>query len=499
MFREDAPTMYKSNPTLDPVLTRKEWLIARLLFVITLFAYALFLQDPFNSNSSSRMFLSYALAEDRSLSIDSYANLTIDRAEYEGHFYSDKAPGLSVLALPAVMLAEWPAARWAASHSEEEGRDNWPAGYVVSAYAATISTSGLLTALSVAALFLVATSLLGSLQTATLVALVYGLATPAFGWATAFFGHASAMALCVLGFAALHFLSLATTLTRREYVLACSAAIFLAAATLTEFTAAPAAFLIAVYAVQRTSLPVRDILRLGLVALFMVIVMVVPLLMYNQAAFGSPLHLGYASVQDFPGMKRGFFGLTSPTADALWGILVGPQRGIIWICPLLVMLPVGVWRMLSAPALRNAGLLCLLVIGYYILLNSSYHYWNGGWSTGPRHVTAMLPFACLAIGAAWQRGSVGFRVLAAVLTVASLALALICTTVGMFAPESEPQLVLGYLIPGLLNGLSTAAPVKLGLLASHYFYILWVLAAILVSAFLYRIVKAPGATRDATA
>ena len=133
---------------------------------------------------------------------------------------------------------------------------------------------------------------------------------------------------------------------------------------------------------------------------------------------------------------------------------------------------------------------------YYVLLNSSYHYWNGGWSTGPRHVTAMLPFACLAIGAAWQKGGTALRAIASILTVVSLVLALLCTTVGMFAPESEAELIKGFLLPGLLGGVSTATPVKLGLLPANYFYAFWAVIAISAFSLLYRSVVASSVSED---
>ena len=43
--------------------------------------------------------------------IDEFRNLTIDKAEFDDHVYLDKAPGMTLLALPAAAVAECITAR----------------------------------------------------------------------------------------------------------------------------------------------------------------------------------------------------------------------------------------------------------------------------------------------------------------------------------------------------------------------------------------------------
>ena len=78
--------------------------IAGTLFLVSLLTYAFFLQDPQNPNVSSRMFLTLSLVADGEVSIDRYADKTIDKAKMNGKFYSDKAPGLSLSAIPVTAL-----------------------------------------------------------------------------------------------------------------------------------------------------------------------------------------------------------------------------------------------------------------------------------------------------------------------------------------------------------------------------------------------------------
>src|SRR5438067_2311838 len=55
-----------------------------------------------NVQDITRLALSRSIAERGSVDIDPYHRLTTDRAFYNGHWYSDKAPGLSLIALPTV-------------------------------------------------------------------------------------------------------------------------------------------------------------------------------------------------------------------------------------------------------------------------------------------------------------------------------------------------------------------------------------------------------------
>jgi len=75
----------------------REWLLLSLVAIA-----ALGVINPPNVQDITRISLSRSLAERGSVDIDPYHRLTTDRAFYDGHWYSDKAPGLSLLALPTV-------------------------------------------------------------------------------------------------------------------------------------------------------------------------------------------------------------------------------------------------------------------------------------------------------------------------------------------------------------------------------------------------------------
>jgi len=135
-----------------------------------------------------------------------------------------------------------------------------------------------------------------------------------------------------------------------------------------------------------------------------------PLLIYNALAFGSPLHLGYASEEGFKELQTGFFGITYPRLSTIRELLVGSYRGLLPLSPLMAAVPIGLVLLARkgrpGPALVAGG------IGvYYLLLNASYFYWEGGWAFGPRQMTAALPFLALGLAPLWDRGRAAVRAL----------------------------------------------------------------------------------------
>ena len=70
------------------------WVLGTLLFA----SYAYFYQAG-GWNQNSRFALVRAMTERNTLRIDAYRDSTGDRAVWRGHYYSDKAPGASLLAV----------------------------------------------------------------------------------------------------------------------------------------------------------------------------------------------------------------------------------------------------------------------------------------------------------------------------------------------------------------------------------------------------------------
>ena len=394
-----------------------------LLFALVWLSCTWFGSWALNPNNSTRMFAAITLVERGDARIDEFRDLTIDKAEFGGHVYLDKAPGMTLLALPAAAVAERITARppipptvW------DRNFDHW---MTVRLRLAVASVTALITALAAVALFDLALGLTASAGAAAFAAIAYGLGTPIWGWSTTLFGHAPVAGLLVIAVWALWRAGEARTVR-----FAAIAGAALGLAVLIEFQAVLAGSIIALWGSFRLRRPAP----LAAAALAGAVTLLVPLVAYNMLAFGTPFRLGYEGVNGFPGMKEGLFGLTSPKFAVLAEIIVGLRRGILWVAPILILAPFGLWQLAKrqrslAVTLAGAAIVVLLV-------NAAYVYWDGGHSTGPRH--AVPAIGLLAIGLAPYWASLVYwweRAIAATILGVSVAINLAVAAANITTPD----------------------------------------------------------------
>jgi hypothetical protein len=290
-----------------------------------------------------------------------------------------------------------------------------------------------------------------SVRASLMASLSVCLATPLLGWSVQFFGHVGAGAALVIAFALCTGLGRAETLMRPAWRAITSGAALSLAVSI-EYTAAPAALMVALYALWwLTHCPTRDAWKLFALALCTALLSLIPLLAYHWISFGGPFQMGYSYVVGFEGMQQGFLGLTRPDPMVLWQIVFGFRRGVLWLSPILILVPWGIWLGLRSTVRGGSGyrpemLLCLAVILYYFLLNASYFYWSGGASVGPRHTMPAVFFMALPLLWVWTslegRARYVLRGLFALSLFFSLASAAMTMTVpsGMRFPLKDPIL-----------------------------------------------------------
>lgn len=442
------------------------------LFIAAFLSYTPFLNGRDNPNTASRIALTLSIVERGELTIDPLQALTSDKAFFAGHYISDKAPGMSFSALPVAFLSDRlfkmlrPGFQWTVL---EGGRVKFSREVSYLIYYATLSTSSLFTAAAIVALFLAAWRLGASVGGALFAALAYGFGTPTWGWATAFFGHAMSGAMLVLAFAGIVWLVPRPgekPAPLRLKIAAFAVGFVLAWAVVTEYPAGPATIVIGLFALWRLR-AIDRLLWLHVVGMAMVggLVGILPLLAYNLELFGSPFELAYGHMVGFEGGKEGFFRIGLPSSEVLYEILIGGRRGLLWLTPLLLLFPFA-----AISLLRNGdqatGWLVVAITVSYITINAGYFYWDGGWSTGPRYLTAALPFLCLPFAWLWTYGSFILRSAISALLAASMALAFVAASVGMMAPsDAGPNVLLDYLLPSFFDGnLRAAIFTRFGLL-----------------------------------
>jgi hypothetical protein len=113
-------------------------------------------------------------------------------------------------------------------------------------------------------------------------------------------------------------------------------------------------------------------------------------------------------------------------------------------------------RLTPDSASRNtrilAGIIATLIGIYFILLNASYNYWEGGWSYGPRHAAPGIPFLCISLAFLWTAlPAIGRSVLTAC-SAYGAAITLIAVTTMPLPPANLREPVRQLLLPAFLDG-----------------------------------------------
>lgn len=410
--------------------------VAWMILILVWFSCAWFGSWEFNPNNAVRMFATLSLVEEGDATIDEYAALTIDKAHFGDHYYSDKAPGITVLGIPAVMVADAVSGQRASDFVPGFENREFNRFLKIRIRLVAITICAVLSALAAMLLYDLVRRVTGDVEAGAVAALSYGLGTTVWGWSTTIFGHAPVAALLVIASWAVG----RGTGPGRSWFHAVVAGLALGWAVLIEHSALIAGLPVAGYALWRLrSLPRGEAVRTVVVALAFGASALVVLVGYNLIAFGTVFRLGYSGVTDFAGMQEGFFGLTYPKPYVLYELTFGERRGILWVAPILIVAPFGIAMLVRDPATRAIGWLAVAGAVVPFLINASYYYWDGGNATGPRHALPAVGFLCIGIGAFWAQATRWSRAAVAALLAGSVVLNMAIASAEITAPGGEPR------------------------------------------------------------
>ena len=434
------------------------------VFLLFLISYAYFLPRWADWNENSHFALVQSAVEEHRFSIDDYYHSTGDYAIYGGHQYTDKAPGLSFLAVPffagfRAVETRLPASIWtrlAGSNSAfvQTLRANgsgllvdkiqYAAGlYVVTFFAVSLPS---------ALLWLLVYSFLGDVgvpeKTRLAATLLAGLGTLALPYANVFYNH---MTAAFLVFAAFYLLfRIKHRRLSVDYLWGVGA--ILGLAVLTDFPSIVPTGILLLYAAS--FLPRRVLLAriIGGALPF-----AIGLGYYNLVCFGSPFTSSYRYLALFPDQRNyGFLGFSWPTWTAFWGITFSPFRGLFFSSPFLLAALPGAWLAWRDRRWRAEILVASAVIVAYLGLISCYYDWKGGFAVAaPRNLITTLPFlailAAWGIDAAWRSAS--WRIPFLLGAIWSVLATFVVTSGGQdFAPITIPDPLFQFFLPRFLTG-----------------------------------------------
>lgn len=344
-----------------------------------------------SANELPRAYLVKAIADDHTLAIDREVarwGATADVSPSQGHAYSNKAPGSSLLVVP-----------FYAALSALVGEPSLAVTLWLCRVVAGIAP--MLGFLWLLWRFLARFAPDDGVR--RLIVLGYALGSLAMTYSILFYSHQLG-AICI---ASAWILALEVAEQRRGLIAMAGAGMLAGAAPLVDYQAVFAALPIAVHAVavlwrRGAGDRVRRIGSALAAAAIGAALPIAALLWYHAACFGSPWRTGYDASTTFAVYhQHGLLGITALRGEALWGAMLRRDNGLIALSPWWLLAVPG-WVALWRRGERAVAAVSASTAALYILFISSINFWRGGWEVGPRYIAAMLPFLLPAIAAQLQ-------------------------------------------------------------------------------------------------
>lgn len=395
-------------PQTDAKPERGHPIIAGVLLLVAILVPMWAVHHPGTGwNVNTRLALVYAVVEQGTFSINAFHDTpeleTMDKALFEGNYYSDKIFGVSLLAIPVY----WAARKLAGDTPDFVRRE---ADYLLKNWA--VALPGALSAL----FFWILLIKIGTPpRRAILLTGVSVLGTMWYGYSTVFYPYAPGLAASLAALL-ITFFPPARRLTSLNslaiglllgYTLLCDLIFGLLVFGLGVVWLLRLLDQHGLYGSRAFAEMTGERSQLRHVILYSVcfwIGVLIPLSLffaYCYSIFGE-LTLPYrfeASDRFREGMSHGIMGVTAPKPHVLWFITVHPFRGILFWSPIVAAGLLGcILGTRQYGKRRILGWLGIYTFVAYLLFNGGYYMWWGGWSMGPRFMIPMLPFVLLGLG-----------------------------------------------------------------------------------------------------
>ena len=380
---------------------------AAALVFLSLYVPFVYFNHSDGWNQGARLAELHAIGLQGTLQIDKYHDVTGDKALIDGHYYSEKAPAIVTMALPAFVATTRVQQFMGIDPDSSEG-------WRVSQWIATAGSVGLVAAVGGSAFFMTLLRPLGAAP-ALLATYALFLGTITFVYATSLFAHAGTIGLLSIALWA----ALEQPSAPRDYIAGLCAGLAVAS----EYPAVIPAAVLGVYMFRKHPLRAwRFALALMPAALL--------ILGKNYFVTGSPFRVSYGSNPAFPRItSANAFGFGMPNLAVVRSLLWGEYRGLLFWSPVLLMAFPGlviVQRRDRDMAAMIGGVFLLIVLQV-----ASFYSWFGGNAVGPRYLAPALPFLGLAAAYGIRR----FPVPGAMLTMLSITLMAMVAAIAIDPPE----------------------------------------------------------------
>ncbi len=342
-------------------------------------------------NQNTRICLTRAIIHQQSFIIDPYKEdsqnpyfefvNTGDWSFKDGRYYSNKSPGLSMLAVLPFAITEFFVKKMSRFDTEKQVH--------LSAYASTLCTTVVCAALLALLIFHVCNFFFGfSTQQSLLLTIFCSTGTLIFSYSTTFYCHVPSAFFALLSFVLAIHLKHGTVY--KKNILGAGSGLAASIAVLIEPSTIFALCCIFIYL-----LSFQD----GRKAALFFIIGCLPAgtlqLFYNASCFGHPLLSGF----NFPNpdvmwyQDGKLFGIPSPAK--LIKLIFFPYRGILFSSPIFLMIIPGTILLLKVKKWRCETIVCLATSLLFLIFIACFYAWHGGSAAGPRYLLPTYPFAFL--------------------------------------------------------------------------------------------------------
>ncbi len=372
-------------------------------------------------NSSARYDAVFTIVENGTFQIDrflpdpEYGFNTGDWSQHDGHYYSSKAPGSSLLGALAYAPAYWVGqGLFRAGHT--------PAIDLFYVWWINFWVSVVPLALGALCLFRLLIAWRRPPRQAFFWALLYALATPLWPYSTQLWGHPLAAACLAAALYALWKPEPAPLL----------AGLAFGGAVLADYGAALAIPCLALPLIVRRDW--KGLLRIVLGGLLPALVFC----WYHWVCFGNPFTIANAYANPVFLQSEGAGGMMSSfSLVKLWKLLFGMYRSFLWASPILILAVPGflaLWR--QHRRAHAIGLALCYFAG--LLPNAAYGFWHAGASMGTRFVLYSIP-ALVLLAAHFDLSTAPRQWLACLLAAVSLANMYTVSSISVITPEARPN------------------------------------------------------------
>lgn len=368
------------------------------LFIFFFITYAYFFQGG-GWTQNTRICLTRAILHERTFIIDAcredsqdpYLEFfnTGDWAFRDGHYYTNKSPMLSILAIPGYALGE--------ALMRRILPDDPAAQILGAAYLATVTTVALSGALLCVLMLHLLHRFFGFSPGRSLaLVLIFGTGTLFFPYSTALYCHSVSSFFCMLALVML--MHIRHRPTDRAALQAATAG---AAASIAVLLEASTMYLMPCFMLYLLASPRGR----RLIIFFLAACVPAGLfqLYYNWVCFGGPFESSYAHAN--PAImfyeNGSLFGV--PTLRRLLELTILPYRGLLVSSPILIMIVPGIVLLFRKKNLRAELLFSAAASLIFLIFVASFHAWYGGSAPGPRYLVPAYPFMFLLTVFAFQK------------------------------------------------------------------------------------------------